>query len=338
MNSMGGRTVSPVRTPPLPRSVPFRADLTSVLTVIYLHGGPGGPTTPSNAQFFDPAVYRVVLWDQRGVGKSRPRNELARNTTQDLCEDIERLRTHLGIGQWHMVFGGSWGSTLGLFYTQAHPDRVRSLVVRGVLTARTSELLLCNAQPVAAQFFPEEWAAFLEPLTDEERADPMEAYYRRITSDDPVVSAAAARQWNMWEWSVATLRGGTAGKEKIEDPEWSFTHALFEAHYLFRNGAWLEEGQLLMPENMARMKHIPGEQVHASSVPEIDTANAPPCCRRDCPGTLRCPLPARDGLGTTQGVAQLIPFPHQRCRTLGQCKSCSLSALLLLHRPDSLAD
>ncbi|KAK2593011.1 hypothetical protein QQS21_009301 [Conoideocrella luteorostrata] len=164
--------------------------------VIYLHGDPGGATAPNNTKFFDQAAYRVVFWNQRGVGKSRPRNKLKRNTTQHLSDDIKSLREHLYISKWHVVFGGSWGSTLGLFYTQAYPEHMGSLVVCRVLTARMSELLCRDGQPVAAKFFPEEWAELLALLCDDEREDPMRAYYTRITSDDAEVSAAAAQQWN----------------------------------------------------------------------------------------------------------------------------------------------
>jgi proline iminopeptidase len=264
-------------------------------------------------------MYRVVLWDQRGVGKSRPRNELERNTTQHLSEDIERLREHLRIPKWHMVFGGSWGSTLGLFYTQAHPEHVGSLVVRGVLTARTSELL-CNAQPVAAQFFPEEWADFLALLPEDERGDPMGAYYARITSNDPDVSAVTASQWNKWEFSVSSLRRNTVGAENLDDPDWSLTHALFEAHYLFQNGAWLEDGQLLAPENIEKMKHIPGTISSHNSFPlsckgvfrQLTLRS-----RRNCPRTLRCSLSARDGLGIASSMARILSVLNRRCRAFG---------------------
>lgn len=138
--------------------------------------------------------------------------------------------------------------------------------MRGVLTARMSELL-CNAQPVAAQFFPEEWANFLALLPEDEREDPTSAYYARITSKDPDVSAAAARQWNKWEYSVSSLRGNTVGAEILDDPDWNFAHALFETHYLFQNGAWLEDGQLLAPENMGKMKHILGTTSRYNSFP-----------------------------------------------------------------------
>jgi proline iminopeptidase len=227
--------------------------------VIFLHGGPGGGTSPANTTFFDPAVYRVVLMDQRGVGKSRPRNELRENTTQHLSDDIESLREHLGISKWHMVFGGSWGSTLGLFYSQAHPERVGSLVLRGVFLASKSELRADPPPP--ALFFPSEWEEFLTFLPENERRDPMNAYYARITSDDREVARAAARQWNKWDMSLGTLRPDPAALAHIDDPEWSFTHALFEAHYLFKHGAWMEDGQLLFPANMEKIKDIPGRSL-----------------------------------------------------------------------------
>lgn len=229
-----------------------------IFQVIYLHGGPGGSTSPSNAQFFDPAVYRVVLMDQRGVGKSRPRNELRENTTQHLADDIERLRAHLGVEKWHVVFGGSWGSTLGLFYAQAHPERVGALVLRGIFTARRSELLVEGA-PVARLFFPQEWEAFLNYLPEEERGDYITAYHKRITSDDKEVAYAAAYQWSKWDLNMGTLRPDPWTAQMLEQPDWCFTHSLFESHYLFQNAAWLEDGQLLAPANMEKIKHITGK-------------------------------------------------------------------------------
>lgn len=227
------------------------------LPVIYLHGGPGGSTSPANAEFFDPAVYRVVLMDQRGVGKSRPRNELRENTTQHLSDDVERLRAHLGIEKWHMVFGGSWGSTLGLFYAQAHPEKVGSLVLRGVFTARRSELLVEGA-PVARLFFPQEWEAFMNYLPADERGDFITAYYKRITSDDKEVAQAAAREWSRWDLGSGTLRPDPWVAQMLDQPDWCLTHSLLESHYLFQNSAWLEDGQLLAPANMEKIKHIPG--------------------------------------------------------------------------------
>ncbi|KAF2970729.1 hypothetical protein GQX73_g2754 [Xylaria multiplex] len=227
------------------------------LPVIFLHGGPGGSTNPGCSKFFNPAVYRVVLMDQRGAGKSRPRHELKENTTQHLSDDIERLREHLGIGKWHMVFGGSWGSTLGLFYTQAHPEKVGSLVLRGVFTVRRSELL-CGGKPVAALFFPQQWEQFVNFLPENERADPMNAYYARLTSEDREVSYAAAREWNRYDLCCGTLKPDIGALTELDDPEWNLTHALFEAHYLFQYGAWLQDGELLFPANMEKIKDIPG--------------------------------------------------------------------------------
>ncbi|KAI0859492.1 prolyl aminopeptidase [Xylaria cubensis] len=226
--------------------------------VIFLHGGPGGNTSPGNTKFFNPAVYRVVLMDQRGAGKSRPRNELRDNTTQHLSDDIERLREHLGIRKWHMVFGGSWGSTLGLFYSQAHPDRVGSLVIRGVFTVRKSELLIGGKIQPAALFFPQEWEAFLNFLPESERGDPFNAYHARITSKDPEIAHAAAREWNRWDMSIGTLRPDADSIAKLDDPEWCITHALFESHFLDQNGGFMQDGELLFPANMEKIKDIPG--------------------------------------------------------------------------------
>ncbi|KAI0117890.1 proline iminopeptidase [Nemania sp. FL0031] len=229
------------------------------LPVIFLHGGPGGSTSPDNTKFFDPAVYRVVLMDQRGAGKSRPRNELKDNTTHHLSDDIERLREHLGIAKWHMVFGGSWGSTLGLFYTQAHPERVSSLVLRGVFTVRRSELLGAGGGiPAAALFYPQEWERFIEYLPESERGDPYPAYYARITSKDRAISILASREWNAWEIFSSTLLPDAENIARLEDDEWGLSHALFEAHFLFQHGAWMEDGELLRPANMEKIQDIPG--------------------------------------------------------------------------------
>ncbi|KAH8678240.1 prolyl aminopeptidase [Xylariales sp. PMI_506] len=228
------------------------------LPVVYLHGGPGGSTSRANTKYFNPAVYRVVLFDQRGAGKSRPQNELKENTTQRLTEDIEKLREHVGVSKWHMVFGGSWGSTLGLHYTQSHPDRVASIVVRGVFTMRKSELGFSPSNPgPATKFFPEEYERFINFLPEPERQDPTPAYYKRMTSEDRETALAAAREWNRWELSLGTLVPGPNVYAKLDDPDWCLTHALFEAHFGI-NGAWLEDGQLLAPENIEKMKHIPG--------------------------------------------------------------------------------
>lgn len=202
-------------------------------------------------------MYRVVLFDQRGCGKSRPRHELRDNTTQRLCEDIEKVREHLQIPKWHMVFGGSWGSTLGLFYAQAHPDRVGCLVLRGVFTARRAEF---EAMSTAANFFPEVFDRFLEFLPENERHDPGSSYYKRLTSDNAETVSAAAREWNIRDMSIGALWPDPEAFAQIEDPDYSLTHALFEAHYAI-NSFWLAEGQLLAAENIEKMKDVPGESI-----------------------------------------------------------------------------
>lgn len=233
--------------------------------MVFLHGGPGGWTNKANTKFFNDKVYRVVLFDQRGAGKSLPRNETKDNTTQHLMADIEQLREHLSISKWHMVFGGSWGSTLGLAYTQAHPDRVGSLVVRGIFLGRASELANTLHPGVGtALHFPDKYEAFLSFLPENERQDPLTAYHKRIISSDPEMVTAAARAWNAWELSVGTVKpmSDEECQTQLDDHEWCLTHALMETHY-FTHGCFLEDGQLMTPANLAKMKDIPGESNHS---------------------------------------------------------------------------
>lgn len=196
----------------------------------------------------------MVLFDQRGTGKSTPRNELRENATEHLIGDIEKLREHLRIPQWHMVFGGSWGSALGLSYTQAYPTRVRSIVLRGVFTARACELAYSRQGPYgAARFYPEIYDRFLNFLPKEERQDPIAGYYKLLTSDDPALAARAAQEWNRWDITLTRLHGAPLDYKKLEDLEWCITHAKLETHF-FTHGAWLREGQLL--EGSAGLEHI----------------------------------------------------------------------------------
>ena len=226
--------------------------------MVFLHGGPGGQTSAANTVFFNPEKYRVVLFDQRGAGRSQPRNEIRDNTTHHLVADIEKLREHLNIKQWHMVFGGSWGTTLGLLYTQTHPERVKSLVLRGVTTLRKRELLHSRRGPNgAAKFYPDMYDRFIDYLPAEERHDPIAGYYKQVTSEDPAVVATATREWNHWDLTLNALQLMPDAYSMLDDyPEWCYTHALMETHY-FHHAAWLQEGQLLA--NVDKMKHIPGK-------------------------------------------------------------------------------
>ncbi|KAJ5809880.1 uncharacterized protein N7503_002098 [Penicillium pulvis] len=224
--------------------------------VLFLHGGPGGQTSKANTAYFNPSIYRVILLDQRGTGKSTPQTELRENTTPDLVTDIESLRTHLNIPKWYLLFGGSWGSTLALLYSEAYPDRVGSLLLRGVFTTRDAEVSWSRGVLGAANIFPEAWEAFVGFLPAEERGDPVAAYYKRLTGTDERAKAAAAREWNRWDLSIGTLRVEEGAFLNLEDEVWSLKHALMEAHYAVHH-FWLEDGQILRRENLEKIAHIP---------------------------------------------------------------------------------
>jgi proline iminopeptidase len=220
---------------------------------VFLHGGPGGGVDPFTRRFFDPARYRVVLFDQRGCGQSTPKASLEENTTQDLVADIERLREHLGIERWQ-VFGGSWGSTLALAYAEAHPQRVTELVLRGIFLLRASEIRWFY-QEGASAIYPDVWETFLAPIPESERGDLVHAYHRRLTSPDPAVRLEAARAWSVWEGSTSGLLPDAERIQKSGEDEFAEAFARIECHY-FVNGGFLRDGQLL--EEVGKIRHIPG--------------------------------------------------------------------------------
>lgn len=226
--------------------------------VIYLHGGPGGRCTKANTVFFNPEQYRVVLLDQRGCGLSRPNANTTNNTTWHLVSDVEALRKHLQIEKWHLVFGGSWGSTLALAYAQTHPGSVGSLVLRGIFAVRDLELKWTMNQGGAAMLFPDAFEEFLEFLPEEERADHVTSYHKRLMSDDTSISHPAARAWNKWEITISTLYPNVTGLKSLDDPVFLLAHARMESHY-FQNKAWMEDGQLLKKENIDKIRNIPGK-------------------------------------------------------------------------------
>ncbi|WP_439029265.1 prolyl aminopeptidase [Gordonia terrae] len=234
---------------------------------VFVHGGPGGGTAPTQRRFFDPAKYRIVLFDQRGCGQSRPHiadgADLSVNTTAHLIADMERLRTHLGIDRWQ-VFGGSWGSTLGLAYAQTHPDRVTELVLRGIFLLRRSEIdWYYNGG--AAHIYPDLWESYLEPIPESERdGDLVEAYHRLLTSDDPAVAGAAARAWTGWEQATSYLlprpdentgAGSDSAPEVDDAHRFDLAFATIENHYFVHHG-FLNDGQLLA--DIGAIAHIPG--------------------------------------------------------------------------------
>lgn len=222
--------------------------------VVFLHGGPGGGGNPEDRQFFDPEHYRIILFDQRGAGRSRPHASLVDNTTWDLVADIERIREHFGIADW-IVFGGSWGSTLALAYAQTHPEHVRALVLRGIFTLRRWELEWFY-QEGASRLFPDLWEDFLAPIPMSERADLMSAYYRRLTSEDAPTRLAAARAWSVWEASTSKLARDPDLVSRMGADEFSLAFARIECHF-FVHGGWFEEdGQLI--RNAGKLEGIPG--------------------------------------------------------------------------------
>ena len=220
--------------------------------VIFLHGGPGGGIEPIYRQYFDPKKWRIVIFDQRGCGQSTPHAELRENTTWDLVKDIEKLREHLGIEKW-VVFGGSWGSTLSLAYSQTYPHRCKGLILRGIFLLRRKELLWFY-QEGASHIFPDAWEEYLKPIPPDERDDLLSAYYKRLTSEDREIRARAARAWSIWEASTSKLFQSEELIQKFGESQFSDAFARIECHY-FVNGGFLErENQLL--ENIDRIRHI----------------------------------------------------------------------------------
>ncbi|WP_296870898.1 prolyl aminopeptidase [Tibeticola sp.] len=220
---------------------------------VFLHGGPGAGCSSEHRRLFDPKRYKVLLFDQRGCGRSRPHASLEHNTTWHLVADIERLREMLGVSRW-LVFGGSWGSTLALAYAQKHTERVSALILRGIFTLRRSELHWYY-QEGASWLFPDLWEDFLAPIPPEERGDLMAAYRRRLVGADRAVQRQCARAWSLWEGRTIRLLPDTDAESHHGEDDFALAFARIENHY-FVHGGWLEEGQLL--RDAPRLRHIPG--------------------------------------------------------------------------------
>ncbi|MCI4658016.1 prolyl aminopeptidase [Cryobacterium zhongshanensis] len=225
---------------------------------VYLHGGPGGGSSPQQRRVFDPAKYRIILFDQRGCGKSTPHAsaadaDLSTNTTWHLVADIERLREHLGIDRWQ-VCGGSWGSSLGLAYAETHPERVTEIILRGIFTLRPVELDWFY-EGGAAAIYPDLWEGFLAPVPVEERGKLIEAYGRLLHDPDRYVRERAGVAWSTWESSTITLLQQPATIARFTEPDFAVAFARIENHY-FRNLGWFEPGQLI--RDAGRLSEIPG--------------------------------------------------------------------------------
>jgi proline iminopeptidase len=220
---------------------------------VFLHGGPGGGSDPRQRRFFNPEKYRIILFDQRGCGKSKPHAELEENTTWDLVADTEKIRKHLGIERW-LVYGGSWGSTLALAYAQAHPSAVTEIVLRGIFLLRRKELLWFY-QEGASFIFPDEWKKYRDFIPPAERKDFITAYYRRLTGPDREIRLQAAQIWSIWEAACSKLFIDPAMMAKFGEEDTALAFARIEAHYFVNGGFLKHENQLL--EDVKKIRHLP---------------------------------------------------------------------------------
>lgn len=234
-----------------------RAGTRGAKPAVFLHGGPGGGCSPVHRRLFDPALYDVLLFDQRGCGRSTPHANLDANTTWHLVADIERLRAMIGVEKWQ-VFGGSWGSTLALAYAQSHASHVSELIVRGVYTLTKAELLWYYQHGVS-EMFPDKWERFLAPIPEAERHDMMGAYRKRLIDPDRAVQLSAAKAWSLWEGETITLLPSAQYSANFAEDEFALAFARIENHY-FVHAGWLEEGQLLRDAD--KLKDIEGVIVH----------------------------------------------------------------------------
>ena len=227
------------------------------IPILFVHGGPGAGCSAEDRCFFDPEKYRIILFDQRGAGRSTPHACLEQNTTQDLINDIEIIREHLNIEEW-ALFGGSWGSTLSLLYAQAHPKRVISMILRGIFLCREQDLQWFY-QHGASLIFPDYWQDYLEPVTKKDRGNMIAAYYQLLTGDNELAKMQAAKQWSLWEGRCATFRPNNYVIDTFCNTHFAVALARIEAHY-FIHEAFIKANQIL--NNMDCINHIPATIVH----------------------------------------------------------------------------
>ena len=225
--------------------------------VVFLHGGPGAACEEFQRRFFDPQHYRIILFDQRGCGRSMPHAELRDNTTQDLVADIERIRNYLKIEKW-LVFGGSWGSTLALAYAQAHANHVTGLILRGIFLCRSRDIQWFY-QDGASFIYPDLWQNYIQAIPKQERDNLVSAFYKRLTSDDKNIQLEAARAWSIWEGSTSNLIAKSAVLNHFSDDRTALSLARIECHY-FSNDSFLRNNQLL--DDASKLTGIPGVIIH----------------------------------------------------------------------------
>jgi proline iminopeptidase len=221
--------------------------------IVFLHGGPGGGLQSSYRSYFHPEKWRVILFDQRGAGKSTPHAELTENTTWDLVDDIEKLRNYLNIAQW-AVFGGSWGSTLALAYAETHPKCVTHLILRGIFTLRREELQWFYQQG-AHHIYPDAFENYLKPIPETERGDLIQAYYKRLTSNNKDIQLEAAKAWSIWEGLTSKLMQDPKAQERFGEDSFATAFARIECHYFIHKGFFKTDNQLLA--DVHKIRHIP---------------------------------------------------------------------------------
>lgn len=227
------------------------------IPILFLHGGPGSACDAYSRRFYDPEVYRIITFDQRGCGRSTPHAKLDQNTTVDLIGDIEAIREFLGIDKW-VLFGGSWGSTLALLYSQSFPDRVSGLILRGIFLCRQTDFDWLYREG-ASRIFPDHWQDFCEFIPASERGDLLQAYYKRLTASDELARMAAAKSWVSWEIHCSRLRPSNDVLQRISKHHNALAMSRIETHY-FVNSGFIEENQIL--NNMSKIQHIPAKIVH----------------------------------------------------------------------------
>ena len=223
------------------------------LPVVFVHGGPGAGCTEQHRRYFDPTLYRIILFDQRGAGRSRPHASLEANTTQALVSDMEAIRLFFGIDRW-VLFGGSWGSTLSLVYAETHPERVLGMILRGIFLFRPQEIRWFY-QAGASHVFPDYWQDFIAPIPEHERGDLLHAHHRHLTGSDEIARMSSAKAWSLWEGRTATLTPNHAVIDFFSNPHVALSLARLEAHYCVHQ-AFLEDNQIL--RQAPRLAGIPG--------------------------------------------------------------------------------
>jgi proline iminopeptidase len=278
------------------------------LPMLFIHGGPGAGATSVHRRFFDPSAYRIVIYDQRGAGRSTPRGELTDNTTGDLIDDIERLREHLGIKQF-LLFGGSWGSTLALAYAEAHPDRCMGLVIRGIFLGRPHEIdwFLYGLRVV----FPEAWRNLVSVLPEDERDDILANFYRRLLDADPKVHLPAARAWSRYEGACSTLHPSPETVAAFGEDDLAYALARIETHY-FTNGNFMSDNALL--DNLGAITHLPCKIIQGryDMICPIATADE---LHRSWPGSELIIVPDAGHSAMDSGVREALVTTTERCKT-----------------------